>query len=411
MYIAIGSEYLWALFLPFIVYVQKPGEYSYRYLWIVVICLVLHLFLDTKGMLFFAIAFSIFFFIESSIGKLNKISPLLIILIAPFTRYFIDLFGFPIRLQLSSLSSRVIQLFGFESYNTGNTIFVNGQAFSVDPACMGLKLVVTALVIALFMISFYERKKRFQVPIVKTMVILALGLAFTIIANLVRIVFLVLTEAPEGGILHEAIGLMCLILFIIAPLYFTIPRFIKSGKLFTEQQLFNSASNWRFVTYVLIISIVAYHSQQYQAGDDIPPDPYISSIELPGYDKKVLANHIVQFQNMESTVFIKPNKGFYRSDHNPMICWKGSGFFIREERLMELGDQTIYIAKLDNGQEILHTAWWYDNGTERTTSQLSWRFRQMKGAAPFKLVNVTSSSMDRLMVEASYLLTSLDLTN
>jgi hypothetical protein len=57
---------------------------------------------------------------------------------------------------------------------------------------------------------------------------------------------------------------------------------------------------------------------------------------------------------------------------------------------------TMYTATLVKGNEQLYTAWWYDNGTDHTTSQLAWRWQVLKGAHPFSIINVTTATQAEL---------------
>ena len=53
-------------------------------------------------------------------------------------------------------------------------------------------------------------------------------------------------------------------------------------------------------------------------------------------------------------------------------------------------NQTIYTALLSKDNLQLHTAWWLDNGKQKTISEFGWRFNTIKQEEGFRLVNVTS---------------------
>ena len=54
---------------------------------------------------------------------------------------------------------------------------------------------------------------------------------------------------------------------------------------------------------------------------------------------------------------------------------------------------------LQNGKDELYTGWWYDNGTERTVEQLSWRRKMLAGSKAFSVVNITTGSKQQLINE------------
>ena len=101
---------------------------------------------------------------------------------------------------------------------------------------------------------------------------------------------------------------------------------------------------------------------------------------------------VLKLENERSLVYIKPISGFYSTDHNPMICWSGSGYVFEQVREREVNGLKLYSAVLTNGAAQLYTAWWYDNGTNRTIAQLQWRWDVLRGANDYAVVNVTVAS-------------------
>ena len=54
------------------------------------------------------------------------------------------------------------------------------------------------------------------------------------------------------------------------------------------------------------------------------------------------------------------------------------------------------VARLENEEQRLVTAWWYDNGQQQTLSNFDWRWQQLQGESGFFLVNVTVANRDQL---------------
>ena len=143
----------------------------------------------------------------------------------------------------------------------------------------------------------------------------------------------------------------------------------------------------------------------------VPPederDLLAEQLILPGLVRTVLPNHVVRFDGDGVLIYLKPGKPFFSDDHHPMSCWLGSGFEFTHEVVEPFRDGEICFGLLANGKHQRYTAWWYDNGTMRTTSQLKWRWRAAQGMGPFRLVNVTADSPQLLMREIDLLFRSV----
>ncbi len=70
----------------------------------------------------------------------------------------------------------------------------------------------------------------------------------------------------------------------------------------------------------------------------------------------------------------------------------------------KIGAFEIYKAELKKDNEILQTAWWFDNGQEKIISQLEWRWKTALGNEPYRLINVTAISEEALNGQINELL-------
>jgi exosortase N len=121
------------------------------------------------------------------------------------------------------------------------------------------------------------------------------------------------------------------------------------------------------------------------------------SVKAPGYRIENLPDAIVKLSTAKGLVYLKPIIGFYSSDHQPTMCWKGSGYEFRKLETMNLDGQIIYTSCLEKGSDKLYTAWWYDNGNLNTISQFDWRRDSFRNNRSWVLVNVTADSKSVLI--------------
>ena len=303
------------------------------------------------------------------------------------------------------MATWLMNLFGFGGAYSGNIISMNGQEFSVDTACMGLKLLITSLLLALLLVTWQERKYRIIASLWRAMAMLGAALFLVMVANFLRIILLVLFNSPPNSFSHEMIGIGCLLLVVVFPLFKMVKHLI--GPHDGEPVLINVPQKRKrmpwMITGSLAVLVGAAGLSFENVKFDMPQDPLAEQVELPGFEKEILENHVVKFTNEKSIIYLKPNKGFYRTNHHPMICWRGGGFSISNERVMELGGTEIFVANLNSENENYITAWWFDNGQDKTISQTQWRWNMMKGSPSYRLVNVTSEDMESLFVEVNFL--------
>jgi exosortase N len=403
---------MWIVLLPFIIYIKERGQYSYRYGILTVLMLMVYAFVQAPIFFFFSFCFALFFIIEIWIGKVNALAPLVILTVTPFTKYVFDLFGFPIRLFLSDVATQVLSFIGYDVSTQGNVMTLNGESFSVDAACMGLRLVITSFLITFMLISHFEKKSGKEIRITSTLITLFLAFILVIIANLFRIVLLIVFNSPPETLSHELIGIGCIVAVVIIPMYHIVKLF--SSKFIirnTPKTNINKSSFLKIAFTAVIacaISLLGFIPANYS---DIPKDQAIEKLSINNYSKEILPNNIGKFISNNHLLYIKPSKGFYRSDHNPFICWRGSGYEIKNEKIIELHGKEIQFAHLVSPSTTLYTAWWYDNGTHQSINQIDWRWRSAKGEKPFRLFNLTASTPTQLLNEAAKFLKTPPIIN
>ncbi|MFH2094723.1 MAG: exosortase N [Bacteroidota bacterium] len=402
--------YLGLVFLPFIVYVRQPGVFSYRFGILSLIMLGLYIPAPVLTIFYAAFCFALLFIAENTWGKLNNAVIILIILLGSITRYFINVFSFSLRLKLSSVAGSLLEAAGFDNTVNGNVIIHEGHSFSVDPECIGLKMVVTAFLFMLLFLAFFERRNRMSTSLTGLSILLLFNVILIVLNNLLRIMALIVFRSEPGSFSHEENGVFGMIIYNILPLYLVTPIIINIFGRKTSARPLPSDKKRKLYPLMLLVIIASLFifNLNYKAGIR---NSFSSAgtISLAGYDKEITDDNVIKLFNEKTLIYIKPPSPFYGSDHNPYICWQGSGYEFKNINITVIAGSEIYISELVSDKGTLYTSWWYDNGDLRTTNQWDWRWRSLKGEQPFSLVNVTCSSREKLEEELSELIPQLEI--
>ncbi|NJO91208.1 MAG: archaeosortase/exosortase family protein, partial [Chloroflexia bacterium] len=125
------------------------------------------------------------------------------------------------------ISTQIISFVNDSIQSSGNQIFFNGEKFTVDPECMGLKMVITGYLLTLVMIAWFERRSKKELTFLKVILILLIVSILIIISNLFRIIGIIFAKAAPETFLHEMIGISSLIVYVVIPVYFLSRFFYK----------------------------------------------------------------------------------------------------------------------------------------------------------------------------------------
>lgn len=389
------------LALPLVTRITGMNGHHYRYGILAMGTAVLSCYVPTNTLLYFSIVFALLFVTEAGIGRINFLPLILAVLMSPLVQYAADVFSFPIRLHLTQLVGKGMELAGMEVTVRGNMILYQNNEFAVDPACMGLNMLVTSLITGVMMIAVNQRRynkmlaARWIIPVMISMV------ALNIFSNAVRMICLVLFNILPDHPAHGWIGIACLLLYVMLPAMWLsgwlVKRFGADQSKLQAVQISSRLTGWGMLTVqgllLLSVFIAATLIKKEKAAlhNDQSPVPAIAGFQTMRIDAS-----IVKLQDANTLVYIKQIPGFYSGDHHPMICWRGSGFSFRQIEQRQYAGNTMYMALLDDGRQQLYTAWWYDNGTSRTINQFAWRWDAFKGQHPYSLINITASSESEL---------------
>lgn len=381
---------------PFVFKIQKD-TFSYRYAYASLFFLIAFYFLHIYVFLFFSLGCLAFFTIESQFGKIGILPFLFLICVSPTTHYLVNLSTFSIRLELSHYSAVILNSVGLAVENKGSYfVMPDGSTFSVDSACIGLNMFNTGLLVTILLIGFAEQRTKKALGFFSITFLFSSTIACLILTNLLRIVAIVFFKSEPDTIHHDMIGIASLIIYTIVPVYFIVSFLNK--KFGTIEYLGKSTKNKSFKKNVLItvglslaLFFISNNVKDYLK--NTIKDQKLYELQLPGYSKKIKELGVAEFRKDSVLIYIKPASRGYEGDHQPVMCWQGSGFKL--EKIMEANFEnfTILTAILKKDTIVQYTAWWYDNGTNKTISQWDWRFST---GEPYRIINITTKSKEEL---------------
>ncbi len=391
---------LWTslILTPYIIAPQAIQTTSKKYLWLALAFLLLTFISGVQTFYFLAIAFAMLFAIESMTGSIGNLPIFIAGLISPTFKYFNNMLGFPVRLTLSEWAGNIIRQLGYKVEVIGNVIIKDGTEFSVDPACVGLKMMAFSILTGLVIMAWHEKQTKTRFSFIRSSAILATIVLLNVIANLIRIVLLTIFKILPENPNHELIGILCLLAYVIIPSYFLIKWMAGKNKVpqLPQKKIIKNSILLNTLLIILTLGIGFAKIRQIQ----VKP---ISIPHLPGYKEELLNNDVAKLEKPGILMYIKPLSKFYGAEHNPMICWTGSGYQFSRISTRTVSGKEIYTGVLKKNKDIIYAAWWFDNGKHQTISQMDWRWRAIKGEN-FYLVNVNSGDKETLYTEVRNLL-------
>lgn len=391
------------LLVPYVCGVDQEKR-SLRYLIPALLSMSLAMTAPVNTLFFVALLFAVLLLIENSIGKVSNIFLFLALLISPVFGHITRMGEFPVRLWLSEKVADVLAFTGMQVSAAGNQILMGNYEFSVDQACAGLNMLVMSILICLFVLAWYQRQMSKTLAFKYLWMLSFITILLNIACNFFRILLLVRFKIMPGTFLHDAVGIGCLVVYVLLPLLIGIKPIVKRlGKataiLPAESVVFPG------IRYPLL-HIVFLAGMLFLATHLIKADNLVTAsnpVQITGYHKKQLAGGILKFENKDALIYLKPT-AFYAPEHDPMICWVGSGYVFKSIRQENIGGYKVYTAILTKKQDKIYAAWWFDNGKVKTVNQFSWRWQAAKNEGQFYLVNVNAASPEELHQKAGEML-------
>lgn len=381
--------------LPLTVTFANVGPVSNRFVGWAMLLVVATVFIAEQAVVFIACVGIMFVIWEAVWGRVPFITLLTVALMSPTAQFLVGVFSFPIRLQLTKLAGYALGFIGQTIATHGNVITCNGIDFSVDPACVGLKMLLTSLLFGIFLIALLQHRHGKYLGVGWVLCTLTAVTLLNVFANLIRIIALVQFGILPENPLHELIGIICLIVYILLPSALIINILVRKVGECPTPEIITSAHPNHVNKLPFILSVVAIPVIVFSATNAKNKQLMVNTIEVPfivGYTGSWFETDILKYKNEASLVYIKKLKGGLYGEHNPVMCWLGAGYQFGSVEEKCLYGRQLYYAILTRDNKKLYTAWWYDNGNSATISQLEWRWQSLVNGAHYAVINVTAES-------------------
>lgn len=397
-FVAPGLDlYLVLLALPFVLMVEQRGKRSLRYGWMSLGMMLLYVVLHVQTIYFLAFCLFLCFLVEITLGAIGRIPILMAALISPVVHYVISVFSFPIRLQLSKMVAFCLNLFQGDVVAQGNVILMGSESYTVERACIGLKMVITSFILGLTILAYHQQKKKIAASRKQFAFFAAILLVLVVLTNFFRILVLVKFRIPPEHLAHDAVGMLALAFYVLLPLWFIAPKLIKGRPFHSKvKSLFPFNKAILIPLLFAIATAGAFAQYHYRQTREVFKEVVYPTYTLEGFTEEQPFDDVRKLSTNKQVVYLKPCKSFYHSTHTPTVCWRGSGFDLYAERQTQFQGQPLFMAELRKDTNTLYTAWWYENPNSKTIDQWKWREDMLKGEPTYSLVNATATSKEGL---------------
>lgn len=383
--------------IPFALLIGNRSRFNYWYFVFLLLFASIGLAFQLKIFYFFTIAFFLLFLLELFVGRVNTLVLFLIAVMSPVFHQVSVILGFPIRLKLSEWAGLLLNTAGLDVKTEGNMMLLDGYSFTVDEACMGLNMLAISLMMGVFVLSHHCKKANRELSLKYLIIFFLTVFTLNIISNLFRIIFLVLFRILPEDPMHEIIGIIGLLIYVMIPLFFLAGIMIRRK---------GTAIDARFspvpLTLLNRVIVIALGILVMTIGFMMKPNRAElliahSEVKMAGMNPVKMDGGITKMFNDEVLIYIKPIPEFFSGEHTPLMCWEGSGYRFKKIRKRNIGNREIYCGTICKGEELLHTAWWYTDGKTSTIDQLTWRTAMLRGDSRFNIVNVTAKNEATVM--------------
>ena len=393
--------------MPFLLTTVTARPISGRYGFAAVAFSLLYFFFPVRTCLYVALVCALLFLYESVRGRTSLLPFITLLLMSPVAQYFADAFSFTLRLQLTRLAGSTLRLVGRDAVVSGNLITFNGTDFSVDPACMGLHMLLSSLLCCLLIIAVQQKRQGRELSTGWVMIVCTGAIVLNIFSNLMRILLLVQFRIMPGTAMHELIGICCLLLYVILPALIGLQWLVRrAGRPPAAPAAVATTMRMGWLPAHVLIAL-AMTGGIFYAGSH--PTKLVTLPAVPGYSSSHYDAGVAKLENERSLIYLKDLKGFYCSEHHPMLCWTGSGFLFQQVAESNISGVRVISGTLQKGKEKLFTAWWYSNGLSRTSSGLGWRWDALRNGSRYCIVNVTAADEATLATEIARVVSSRQL--
>ena len=398
------NTFFWLALLTLPVSTQSVSNRPFPFFTIGIICSVLFFIFPATFWIYLILSFLILFLIQNLNGGLSSLTIVHISLISPLFIYVNSLVSFPIRLVLSQWVTVILQTIGHPAHLKGNVVYLGNDSFLIDEACAGLHMLGYGLLFGTLILANFA--KHYEMGLGKILLSYALLITLIIVGNLVRITLLILFVIMPSHWFHEVLGWLIFLFQILTPFYLSLHLYTKYFHFKPILSIKKLPQTVKFpsIKYTLYISFFMLINFYYNSLSNKSISTNLNDINLIGYLNKTNSQGVAKFENEHSLIYIKKPVAAYKADHNPMICWEGSGYQFKKIELIESNGLKINLAELEKGEDQLYTSWWFESKKSQTGKQLTWRKKSLFNNEHFYLINLTSESKAELLEQLSHML-------
>jgi len=386
------------LVLPFLIKPDKTHIGNCKYAAFAFVFLVLGLFSNLQVFVFLSWGCFLFFLIEWFWGSLGFLPLFFLGCIAPALYYVVNIFSFPLRLQLSAVACELYAYAGVVVENKGSYfVLPNGNSFHIDEGCVGLKMFGTGFIAAILILGIKEKQTGKPCSFFTVALSMLVMLLLLVVCNFMRILVLVLFRSMPNTASHEVIGIVSLLVYAILPFYFLVkllPKNVRRNQALIPKSEVTLKYLLPSTMLILLFGSTLYFSL---VRTENKRDLALEKLEIIGFTKTFKDDGVMEFKNDSLLMYIKPAIRAFEGGHPPQICWKASGFELQDFGERKLGNHSYMFGVLKKGNHVQYTAWWYDNAKIKTIHEWEWRRRN---ESPFRVINLNS-------LDSAYLLKSV----
>ena len=382
------------LLIPFVLKCGNIKRLNAGYLLGAICCGIVAFHYNIRIGYFFLIYLFFLTLVELTVGKTNRLIVFLMLFTSPIFDQVAVVIGFPLRLMLSSIAGDLLASTGMDILVQGNLMIVNGADFSVDDACMGLNMLAFSMLVGVFVIAHRARTLNRTPTFVRTGLFFLTAFILNLFCNLIRILVLVIFQINEADPMHEIVGLLCFVIYLMLPLYYVSSYVVNGFEAPRMRNIQLRGIHYRILISVsVLILVLGIRVNLHRA---LPPKVSVVTWSIPGFKKESMKEGITKLFNDEALIYVKPIAEFFTSEHTPLLCWRGTGYRFASIREVEVHGRRVYVGKLVRPRSTLYTAWWYANRETQTIEQVEWRLKMLKGDPAFSLINVTVEDEGKL---------------
>ncbi|MES2543712.1 MAG: exosortase N [Bacteroidota bacterium] len=260
----------------------------------------------------------------------------------------------------------------------GVNFYINGSKISIDTACMGLSMFKTGLLTGAVLLTLEEKKQKKYFSVFQIICFCFIIVFLNIISNYFRIITLIVLNCSEENILHYGVGLICFLLYQVAPMLFLI-RYFKPQLKEISPTVFEN--KWKSIFIVFTIVIATSFEMKKEIKLDLLTN-LNSKYDIK--NGKWVGREVFKIQTPKTLIYIKT------PSHKPLICWTGNGYKIIESKEILINNEFIWFNKMEKNNVQYQSLWWYECGNEKYTSYIEVMLMQLIHGKPIRLINETT---------------------